>query len=200
MAAVKNRHTKKYSAPMFLTDDMFLRNESPMTKEELRAIIISKLRLSPDSVCMGYRCRNRQHFCGMCENMCIRKCVCVEYKEKALEIIEKNREYFGLNNLNVINGRAEQVISELPFGQYILGEAEGLPRLIDKILKLPQNIKLVVSGVTLETQSVAYQKMKDLPNFRAVKIDVGYDKKIGSYRDMDCNHPICSTAVNEGVI
>lgn len=192
VAAVKNRHTKRYSAPMFLTDDMFLRNESPMTKEEIRAIIISKLRLSPDSVVWDIGAGT-----GSISVECARICAfgnvyAVEYKEKALEIIEKNREYFGLNNLNVINGRAEQVISELPVPDsiFIGGSGGELPRLIDEILELPKNIKLVVSGVTLETQSIAYQKMKDLPDFRAVKIDVGYDKKIGSYRVMDCNHPI----------
>lgn len=192
VAAVRNRHTKKYGMPMLLPDDMFLRNESPMTKEEIRAIIISKLRLSPDSVVWDIGAGT-----GSISIECARICsfgsvYAIEYKERALDIIEKNKEYFGLNNLNIVRGRAEKLIDSLavPDIIFIGGSGGELPLLIDKILEIPQSINLIVSAVTLETQSLAYFKMKDLPDFKAVKIDIGYDKKIGSYHVIDSNHPI----------
>lgn len=192
VVAVRNRRTRKFSMPTFLTDDMFLRNESPMTKEEIRAVVISKLRLSPDSIVWDIGAGT-----GSVSVECARICAfgsvyAVEYKEKALDIIKKNKEYFGLENLNIINGRAEQKIDDLPVPDsiFIGGSGGELPRLLNKIIELPKNINLVVSGVTLETQSAAYLKMKNMPGFRAVKIDVGYDKQIGSYRIIDSNHPI----------
>ncbi|MDE6731205.1 MAG: precorrin-6y C5,15-methyltransferase (decarboxylating) subunit CbiE, partial [Oscillospiraceae bacterium] len=50
VVAVKNSAPRPISRPALLPDDAFLRNQSPMTKEEVRAVILNKLKLHPDHV------------------------------------------------------------------------------------------------------------------------------------------------------
>ena len=50
VAAVRNPHPKPTARLGLLPDSAFLRNRSPMTKEEVRAVVLSKLRLKPDAV------------------------------------------------------------------------------------------------------------------------------------------------------
>lgn len=191
-AAVKNPSPSKKKFPAFLPDDAFLRNQSPMTKEEIRAVVISKLRLRENSAVWDIGAGT-----GSISVECARMCpfgnvYALEYKKEALEILEKNRDFFRLENLHIIKGRAEETMSglDVPDCIFIGGSSGGLTEIIGKISSLSCKIRLVVSAVTLETQAEAYSLLKEFPDFQAVQLSVGYGKKIGNYSVMECNHPV----------
>ncbi len=192
VAAVKNASPKPVMRPALLPDSAFLRNASPMTKEEVRAVILSKLRLQPDAVVWDLGAGT-----GSISIECARMCpfgsvYAVEYKETALEILEKNKAYFQTEHLTIIPGRAEEQIKLLPVPDcvFIGGSSGTMAQLVGFICTLPKKVRLVVSAVTLETQAELYSLLKDLPRFEVIQIAVSCGKQVGRYRVLDSNHPI----------
>lgn len=189
---VRNPYPVKYFPPALLPDNAFLRNSSPMTKEEIRAVIISKLRLRPDNIIWDIGAGT-----GSISVECARFCpfgkvYAIEYKDTALEILRKNKEFFSLENLEIYEGRAEQIIDNIPYPDciFIGGSGKEFKNILDKIKKPDKNIRLVMSAVTLETQGEAYALLKDMPDFNAVQISVSYTKQIGDYNVLNSNHPV----------
>ncbi len=192
VAAVRNPHPQSIILPPLLPDEAFLRNTSPMTKEEVRAVVLGKMRLFPDAVVWDIGAGTGS-ISVECARMCpFGKIFAVEYKEAALEILAQNKAYFQLEHLEIISDRAEQIIEILPLPDCIFvgGSGGKMPEILEKILMLPKKIRLVVNAVTLETQSEAYTKMKHLPQFRTIQMHVGYSKTIGTYQILDYNHPV----------
>lgn len=195
VVAVKNPDPRPVSRPALLPDDAFLRNQSPMTKEEVRAVILSKLRLQPAHVVWDIGAGT-----GSISVECARFCpsgrVCaVEYKPEALEILEQNRQYFNLQNLEIIAGKAPDVLGDLPLPDRVfIGGTEGGFRDILGILKnlkiLNHNIRLVASAVTLESQAEIYELLKDFPDLEITQISVAHAKPIKHYHVLQGNHPV----------
>ena len=192
VAAVRNAHPTAVTCPPLLPDEAFLRNRSPMTKEEVRAVILGKLRLFPDAVVWDIGAGT-----GSISVECARMCpfgtvYAVEQKADALEILQQNRDYFQLEQLQIVSGRAEQVLDTLPMPDciFIGGSGRELSAILEKILVLPKKIRLVLSAVTLETQAEAYPLLQTLPAFQVVQLNVGYGKRVGTYRTLEWNHPI----------
>ena len=126
VAAVRNPHPKPTARLGLLPDSAFLRNRSPMTKEEVRAVVLSKLRLKPDAVVWDLGAGT-----GSVSIECARMCpfgtvYAVEYKPAALEILEKNKAFLQTENLQIIPGRAEEQIGSLPVPDCVfLGGSDG---------------------------------------------------------------------------
>lgn len=192
VAAVKNPSPKPVLRPALLPDSAFLRNASPMTKEEVRAVILSKLRLQPDAVVWDLGAGT-----GSISIECARMCpygqvYAVEYKDTALEILEKNKAYFQTEHLTIVPGRAEEQLKNLPVPDcvFIGGSGGAMAEILETICALPKKIRLVVSAVTLETQAELYPLLEQLPAFEVVQIAVSCGKQVGSYRVLDSNHPV----------
>ena len=126
VAAVRNPAPKPVTRLGLLPDSAFLRNRSPMTKEEVRAVILSKLRLKPDAVVWDLGAGT-----GSVSIECARMCpfgevYAVEYKPEALDILEQNKTRFQTKNLQIIAGRAEEQVQHLPVPDCVfLGGSSG---------------------------------------------------------------------------
>lgn len=192
VAAVKNSHPNVTLKSSLLPDSCFFRNSSPMTKEEVRAVILSKLRLMPDSIVWDLGAGT-----GSISVECSRMCpfgnvYAVEYKEKALKIIKKNKSYFQADNLNIISGRAEEAIKKLsvPDSIFIGGSNGAMKDILKFIFNLPKKIRLVISSVTLETQSELYPLLKNMPCFEVIQMNISSAKQIGNYNVFNSNNPV----------
>lgn len=192
VAAVRNPFSKPILRPPLLPDSAFLRNASPMTKEEVRAVILSKLRLQPDAVVWDLGAGT-----GSISIECARLCpygkvYAVEYKEAALNILEKNKAYFQMEHLTVVPGRAEVQMEKLPMPDcvFIGGSGGAMEQILDIICALPKKIRLVASAVTLETQAELYPLLEQLPGFEVVQIAVSCGRQVGNYRVLEGNRPV----------
>lgn len=192
VAAVVNLNSKKTVSQALLPDSAFIRNETPMTKEEVRAVILCKLRLSADSVVWDIGAGTGSISVEIARLCPFGKVYSVEYKKNALEILEKNRDYFDLKNMEIIPQRAEYVIDKLPLPDciFIGGGGHSISDILEKIINIPKKIHLAVSAVTLETQSKAYLHMNKLPDFQTIQICIGSAKPVGSYDVMNFNNPV----------
>lgn len=198
VAAVKNPYPKTLIPPALLPDSAFLRNESPMTKEEVRAVVLSKLQPRPDSIVWDIGAGT-----GSISVECARFCpfgavYALEKKAAALEILAKNRVLFQLQNLHIVPGNAAEQTGDLPLPDriFIGGSGTELPQLVEQILSLPRSIRLVMTAVTLETQNMAFPLLKHLPAFQAVQLSVSHSRQIGGYQVLESNHPVMIYACN----
>jgi len=192
VAAVRNPHPKPTARLGLLPDSAFLRNRSPMTKEEVRAVVLSKLRLKPDAVVWDLGAGT-----GSVSIECARMCpfgtvYAVEYKPAALEILEKNKAFLQTENLQIIPGRAEEQIGSLPVPDCVfLGGSDGAaPELIEHLCQLKQPVRLVASAVTLETQAELFPLLQKLPQFEVIQLAVSCGRPVGNYHILESNHSV----------
>lgn len=192
VVAVSNPAPKKIGNIALLPDIAFLRNNAPMTKEEVRAVILSKLQLQPDSIVWDIGAGT-----GSVSISCAKCCpygtvYAIEYQASALEILRKNCTYLQAENVTILAGRAEQVMATLPVPDCIfIGGSDGAcSSILQQIQSLPKTVRLVVSSVTLETQAELMTLLQDMPQLEIVQIAVGHSRAVGKYHVLENNHPV----------
>ncbi|MDD6374339.1 MAG: bifunctional cobalt-precorrin-7 (C(5))-methyltransferase/cobalt-precorrin-6B (C(15))-methyltransferase, partial [Ruminococcus sp.] len=124
----------------------------------------------------------------------------VEYQEQALDILRQNCAYLQAENVTVLAGRAETVLSELPVPDciFIGGSNGAFPEILRQIQQLPKSVRLVVSAVTLETQAEVTQLLQDAPQLEIIPVFSGQSRKVGRYHVLQPYHPVLLFACTGG--
>lgn len=193
VAMIKNPHPRPVTRPCFLSDEDFERSRTPMTKEEIRVLILHKMKIHPDDVIwdigagtgsVSVECARQAPF-GQVHS--------VERDEAAIHLIEKNREKFGLDNLFIYEGDAAERAAHLPAPDkvFIGGSGGKLREIMEIIDTFPKKIQVTVSAVTLETIAEAGEILGNYDaDYDVIQATVGRGRKIGSYHIMDTNNPV----------
>ena len=192
VAIVKNSSPSVRYDKFLLDDSDFIRNSSPMTKEEIRAVILMKMKLRSDMTVWDIGAGT-----GSISVECARFCnhgtvYSVEKNKQAVEILEKNKKKFSLYNMKITEGNAAEKISLLPVPDTVfIGGSDGeLRQILEYICSLEQTVHIVMTAVTLETFSEAYELMKDMAEFGMVQISANSARKLGRYRIMNAANPV----------
>jgi cobalt-precorrin-6B (C15)-methyltransferase len=114
-----------------IKDDEFIRDKVPMTKSEVRAITLSKLRLNPSSHVLDIGCGTGSITveCGLICNE--GEITAIDQKIEAIRLTEKNVKKFGLTNVSIIEGLAPKDIPRKRYDSIFLG---GGSKKIDVII------------------------------------------------------------------
>lgn len=192
-AMIKNPEPHQIVRPCFLSDEDFERDKTPMTKEEIRVLILHKMKLHPDDVVwdigagtgsVSIECARQVPF-GMVHS--------VERNETAVKLIYKNKEKFSADNLFIYEGDAAKTACTLPEPDkvFIGGSGKELSQILETIAAFPKKIKVVISAVTIETIAEANELLgKYDTDFDVIQATVGRGRKIGNYHIMDTNNPV----------
>ncbi len=180
--------------PYSLPDDFFERTKVPMTKQEVRAVSISKLRLTPDAVlydigagtgsiaveCAGYLTKGEVY--------------AIEKKEEASELILRNARKAACDNIFIVCGAAPQALERLPAPThaFIGGSGGNLREILDLLYAKNPKIRIVINAVTLETQNeiFRYIKEKSLSSAEIVTIQISRAENVSSYHMMRGENPV----------
>lgn len=193
VAMIKNPHPRPVSRPCFLSDRDFERGKTPMTKEEIRVLILHKMQLHPDDIIwdigagtgsVSVECARQAPF-GQVHS--------VERDADAVRLIEKNREKFSLDNLFIYEGDAARRAAELPAPDkvFIGGSGGKLREILEIIDTFPRTVQVTVSAVTLETIAEAGEILGNYDSdYDVIQATVGRGRRIGSYHIMDTNNPV----------
>lgn len=193
VALIHNDAKRAIGRVGLLQDTDFVRGKTPMTKEEVRAIIIQKMRLEPDSIVWdvgagtGSVTIEAARFCPFGEVYAI------ERSEGALELIEKNKEKFHVPHVKIFAGTAREEIKKLPCPDvvFIGGSGGDLELIIEHLASFKKTIKVVVSAVTVETLAQACHCLsKYNKDYEMTQISIGKSRKLGNYHIMDNNNPV----------
>ncbi len=140
-----------------LPDELFQRGGAgpvvPMTKSEIRALVISRLRLREDSLCWDVGAGTGSVSIEIALQARHGRVYAVEKREDALELLRENRERFHLWNLELVPGAAPQVCRDLPAPThaFIGGSSGGLREIVSLLLEKNPAVRIAAAAVTLES-------------------------------------------------
>jgi precorrin-6Y C5,15-methyltransferase (decarboxylating) len=139
-----------------ISDDLFVRGEVPMTKQDMRAIIISELHLRNDSVVWDVGAGTGSVSIEAARICSSGNVYAIERNSEAVRLIRSNAANFALSNISVVHETAHRALPELPAPDcvFIGGSKNELPSIIRQIVaRARQNhiVRLVMTAITLET-------------------------------------------------
>ena len=163
----------KYKTPG-IPDEEFERVESvPITKEEIRAIQISKARLNSADTVFDIGCGSG----SISVEVGLQigkdgKTFAIDVDPNAVELTKKNLKKFQIDNVTVIQGNAKEKIQELPMANAIfIGGTGGDTKDIIEMCqdKLETGGRLVVGIILIET---LFSVLSVLENLKFTSIDI----------------------------
>lgn len=141
-----------------IPDNEFIRDTVPMTKMEVRVISISKLQLTEGDRVMDIGAGTGSVSIEIARLLPNSTVYAVEHKAKAVDLIKQNAAKFNTPNLEVIHGKAPDVLTGLKhINKFFIGGSSGnLVEILDWIVANgAPNAHIVVNAVTLETLTLA---------------------------------------------
>ena len=176
-------------------DEDFVRAEKiPMTKQEVRAVLLSKLRLTKNAVCWDVGAGTGSVSLEMAECCEDGEVYAVEQKEEACRVIEENKCRLGVTNVTVVRGIAPACLAPLPAPTHVFigGSGGNLKDILAAVLEKSPEARIAVSAVTLETIAEAAEAMNALPlgEVETVLLSVSRSKKLGGYHLLAAQNPV----------
>lgn len=177
-----------------LPDEIFLRDKAPMTKEEVRAVSISKLRLTKDAVVYDVGAGSGSvaiEAALQAENGVV---YAIEKKEEAVALLHRNKKKLRADNMQIIAGLAPEALQPLPAPThaFIGGSSGNLGEIVDLLLEKNPEIRIVLNAITLETVSEALQVIQSraVSDVDIVAVTAAKSKEIGKYHMMMGQNPV----------
>ena len=154
-----------------IPDELFERTEEvPITKEDIRAIAISKLRLKEGHSAIDIGCGSGSITVELC--LQTRGTVyAIDFDQKAVELTKKNLQKFGAK-AEVILGKAQDVLPKLPqVDAIIVGGTWGDTRQVIQLAvgRLKKGGRLVIDTILIET---IYQALAAINKMQLAEVDV----------------------------
>ena len=175
-------------------DTDFLRGETPMTKQEVRAVTLSKLRLTRGAVCWDLGAGTGSVSLEMAERCEDGQVYAVERDEAACRLIEENRRRLGIGNVRVVHGTAPDCLDALPAPTHVfVGGSGGQVRaILEAALRRNPAVRVVLNTVTAESFAEAVTALKVLPvrGLEIVQLSVARSRAVGSYHLMTAQNPV----------
>ena len=163
-----------------------------MTKEEVRTLALSKLRVEEDHVVWDVGAGT-----GSVSVECALACpagqvFAVEKKQEALALLEENKARFHASNLHVVAGTAPEALQDLPAPDRVfLGGTSGeLEEILNVIFRKNPAARVVCTAVTLETVAEAARLFAPLEGADMVQVSATRTRSAGRYHLMDAQNPV----------
>lgn len=177
-----------------LSDEDFVRGNIPMTKSEVRAVVLSKLRLRSDDVVLDIGAGTGSVAVEAALLLTKGMVYAIEQKAEGCRLITDNANRLGAYNLTCVEGKAPDVLHDLPRpdAAFIGGSGGRLRYILLLLLKKNPDVRVVITAVTLETISEAVQLLKELSisNAEVVQLSVSRAQLLGEYHLMTAQNPI----------
>ena len=175
-------------------DELFLRGNVPMTKAEVRSVILSKLRLTKTDTAYDVGAGTGSVSVEMALAARCGQVWAVEVNPEGVELIRQNAQAFGVTNLEVIQGAAPEALEALPVpdAAFIGGTKGNLGPILNHLMGKNPGIRIVISAIALETVTEALQRLKehDMNDIEIVTINVARSRETGPYHMMMAQNPV----------
>ena len=180
-----------------IPDEEFDRTESvPITKEEIRAIQISKARLSSGQTVLDIGCGSGSITveAGL-QVESDGQVTGVDLDPNAIELTNRNLKKFGVDNATLILGNAKEKISDLPEADAIFiggtgGDTQEIVQLCED--KLKSGGRIVIGVILIETLYAVLQTIEKLKfdSIDITQITIGKSRKTSTGTMMLARNPV----------
>jgi cobalt-precorrin-6B (C15)-methyltransferase len=146
-----------------IPDELFERSENvPITKEDIRSIVLSKLRLKKNYSVIDVGCGSGSITVEVCLMVNSKNVYAIDSDQNAIELTKKNLDKFGVS-ANLIYCKAEEILPTLPtVDAIIVGGTKGKTEKIIElcISRLKKDGRLVIDTILIETMYKALRTIK----------------------------------------
>ncbi|MBQ3423990.1 MAG: precorrin-6A reductase [Clostridia bacterium] len=166
----------------------------PMTKSEVRAVTLSKLQLGEEAVVWDVGAGTGSvtvEAASLCQRG---KVYAIDCREDAVELIKKNLDRFGLDNVSVILGKAPEALADLPAPTHVFvgGSSGSLKDIMDLALEKNPHVRIVINAVSLESVSeiAALIHALGFNDCEVVQLNVSKSHTAGGHSLMKAMNPV----------
>lgn len=177
-----------------IPEECFIRGRVPMTKSEVRSVILSKLSVKGDDIIYDLGAGTGSVSVELALAAGKGQVYAVECDPEGIELIRRNGEKFGCHNLTAVEGMAPRVLEGLPAPDAVfIGGTKGrLSGILEALRQKKKPMRICISAVTLETVSEALRCAESfrLQNAEACQIAVTRLQPAGSLHMLKAQNPI----------
>ena len=182
----------KFSAG--IKDALFCRKKIPMTKRDVRLIILNRMSLAENSIVYDIGCGTGS---VTVEAALIAKqgfVYAMDKNKEAVELTKMNLANFGISNAEVVQKTAPDGLCQFPVPDcaFIGGSSGNLKDIIKALLKLNPLMRIVLSAVTLETLCTIKEAVSLLPvcDLDFTQVSISHTEKLGKYNFVKAENPV----------
>lgn len=177
-----------------IKDEEFITGKAPMTKREVRAVSIGKLKLKGDYTVYDIGAGTGAVSIEAALKLHGGTLYAVEKDAEPAALIEKNIEKFKTRNIEVIKGKAPEAIAELPSPDacFIGGSSGNMDEIINAVLTKNPYVNMVINTITLQSlnEAVSCMEKYKFDDVEIISISVAKSRKTGKYDLMMGQNPI----------
>lgn len=181
------------SVPAGIPDSRFVRGDVPMTKSEVRSVVMSRLALRPDEtfVDIGAGTGSVTVEAGLA--LWKGKVFAIEKSADAIDLITQNCRKFHVGNVNIINGTAPEALEviDIPDAAFIGGSDGQAEEIVKVLCGMNPHIRIVVTAIAIESLYNAVNALSSAGMDPEIcQIYAARSRKAGSLHMMTGQNPI----------
>lgn len=189
-----NEQPKKHRLTPGYPDDVFIRGQVPMTKEEVRSVSICKLHLTEDAVVYDIGSGTGSVSVEIAALSPRVQVYAMEVNGEAVSLLEENCNQFGLHNVRCIRTTAPDGLEDLPVAThaFIGGSKGNLREILWTLYRKNNHMRIVVNAVSMETICQMQELLKELPvgQEEILQLSVTKTKQLGGYHMLQAANPV----------
>ena len=177
-----------------IPDELFIRGDVPMTKQEVRAVALAKLRLTATDTVWDVGAGTGSVSIEAALVARVGSVWAVERNAAGVRLIRENADAFGCGNVHAVPGVAPEALAKLPVPDavFVGGSAGELPSIVEAALEKNSQVRLCVPCVTVETltEACALLSGSRFKGFEACQVSAARAEAVGSHHLMKAQNPV----------
>lgn len=177
-----------------IPDELFIRGDVPMTKQEVRAVALAKLRLTATDTVWDVGAGTGSVSIEAALVARAGSVWAVERNVAGVRLIRENADAFGCGNVHAVPGVAPEALAKLPVPDavFVGGSAGELPSIVEAALEKNSQVRLCVPCVTVETltEACALLSGSRFKGFEACQVSAARAETVGSHHLMKAQNPV----------
>ena len=165
-----------------------------MTKQEVRAVALAKLRLTATDTVWDVGAGTGSVSIEAALVARAGSVWAVERNAAGVRLIRENADAFGCGNVHAVPGVAPEALEKLPVPDavFVGGSAGELPFILEAALEKNSQVRLCVPCVTIETltEACALLSGSRFKGFEACQVSAARAEAVGSYHLMKAQNPV----------
>ena len=177
-----------------IPDELFIRGDVPMTKQEVRAVALAKLRLTATDTVWDVGAGTGSVSIEAALVARAGSVWAVERNAAGVRLIRENADAFGCGNVHGVPGVAPEALAKLPIPDavFVGGSAGEIPSIVEAALEKNSQVRLCVPCVTVETltEACALLSGSSFKGFEACQVSAARAEAVGSHHLMKAQNPV----------
>lgn len=177
-----------------IPDELFIRGDVPMTKQEVRAVALAKLRLTATDTVWDVGAGTGSVSIEAALIARAGSVWAVERNATGVRLIRENADAFGCGNVHAVPGVAPEALAKLPVPDavFVGGSAGELPSIVEAAFEKNSQVRLCVPCVTVETltEACALLSGSRFKGFEACQVSAARAENVGSHHLMKAQNPV----------